>query len=85
MGYLCCVVEALALAVNIFFMTSESFKAIILKLKVFYAKREKRILRTKHLRSRAKGNVKRRRRNKRRVQKKQVNDYGLEVDERIEQ
>ncbi len=56
MGYLCCVVEALALAVNILFITTESLKAFILKIKVCYAKSEKRILRTKYLRSRAKGN-----------------------------
>jgi hypothetical protein len=38
MGYFCCVLEALALAVNICLITTESFKAIILELKVFYAK-----------------------------------------------
>ncbi len=85
MGYFCCSVEALALAVNIFFITTESLKAIILKLRVFYAKSEKRIMRTKYLRSRAKGNVKRRRRNKRWAKQKQVNYYGVEVDVLIEQ
>jgi hypothetical protein len=73
MGYFCCVVEALALAVNIFFILTESLKAIILILRVFYAKSEMRIMRTKHFRSRAKGNVKRKRRNKRRAKLKQVN------------
>ena len=43
MGYFCCVVEAFALAINIFFITTESIKTIILKLRVFYAKSEKKI------------------------------------------
>jgi hypothetical protein len=80
MGYFCCVVEALALALSIFFIMSESLKAIILKVRIWFAKSEKRKLRIKYLRARARGNVMRRRRN-RRAKRKQINDYGFELDE----
>jgi hypothetical protein len=81
MGYFCCVVEVLALVINMYFIIRGSLKAIILKVRVCWAKSEKRISRTKHLRSRAKCNVMRRRRNKRRIKQKELNDYGFELDE----
>jgi hypothetical protein len=70
MGYFCCVMESLALAVNILFIIGESLKAIIIKLRVCFAKNEKRILRTKYLKSRANGNVIRKRKNRLRAKKK---------------
>ena len=39
MGYFCCVVEALALAVNILLILTESLRSIILIMKVWFAKR----------------------------------------------
>jgi hypothetical protein len=47
-----------------------------------FAKSEKRKLRIKYLRARAKGNVMRRRRNRRTAKRKQINDYGFELDEK---
>jgi hypothetical protein len=82
MGFFCCVVEALALALSILFIIRESLKSIILKLRIWFAKSEKRKLRIKYLRARAKGNVMRRRRNRRKAKRKQINDYGFELDEK---
>ena len=76
MGYFCCVVEALALAFNLFLMMSESLSSIILKMRVWFAKRKLPIERSEHLRERAKGRFLRRERNRERANRK--HDYGYE-------
>ena len=78
MGYFCCVVEALALAGNLWLILSSSVKGMILKIRVWFAKRHKAKWRPQHLRKRAKGRVLRRRRNKARA--KIIWDYGYEEE-----
>ena len=78
MGYFCCVVEAIALAGNLWLILSSSIKVMILKIRVWFAKRHKAKWRPQHLRKRAKGRVLRRRRNKARA--KIIWDYGYEEE-----
>lgn len=67
MGYFCCIVEALALAINLWLIMSSSIRGAILKVKIFFAKKHLSKWRLCHLRERAKGRVLRRRRNKKRA------------------
>ena len=78
MGYFCCVVEAIVLAGNLWLILSSSIKVMILKIRVWFAKRHKAKWRPQHLRKRAKGRVLRRRRNKARA--KIIWDYGYEEE-----
>ena len=65
-GYFCCVVEALALTINLWLIMSNSIKVVILKVRIFFARKHLSGWRKLHLRKRAKGRVLRKRRNKRR-------------------
>ena len=70
-GYFCCLVEALALAFNIWRIMSKSIGGIIIKVRLYFAKKHKSLWRMLHLRERAKGNLIRKRRQRRRNKRKQ--------------
>ena len=85
MGYFCCVVEALALAVNIWLIMGSSIRGMIAKIKIWFAKRHKAKWRPKHLRSRAKGRVLRKRRNKKRAKMQWNYRFGSFFEEEVEE
>ena len=60
-GYVSCIIVGTHLLANLFFITGNTIKLLILKVRVCFATSEKRKMRTKNLRSRAKGRVLRRR------------------------
>lgn len=83
LGYVSCIIVGSHLLANLFFITINTMKLLILILRVRFATSDKQIMRRKYLRSRAKGNVMRRRNRKNRKQEKQkqINDYGFKLDE----
>ena len=62
MGYFCCFVEALALAINLWLIMSNSIGGVLIKVRLYFAKKHKSLWRALHLRKRAKGRVLRKRR-----------------------
>jgi hypothetical protein len=74
-------VEALALVVNLWLIMSNSIRGVIMKVRIFFAKRHLSKWRMLHLRERAKGRVLRKRRNKKRAKKISKYDYGSELEE----
>ena len=85
LGYVSCIIVCSHLLANLFFILRNTIMIFIIKVRVLFAKRGKKKMRVKHLRSRAKGNVMRRRRKRRHAKRKQIIDYCVEVDEEIEQ
>ena len=83
LGYVSCIIVGSHLLANLFFITINTMKLLILILRVRFATSDKQIMRRKYLRSRAKGNVMRRRNRKNRKQEKQkqINDYEFKLDE----
>ena len=62
MGYFCCIVEAAALFANLWLIMSSNIKSVILKARVFFAKRHLTKSRDRFLRPRAIGKLLRRER-----------------------
>ena len=67
LGYVSCIIVGTHLLANLFFITGNTIKLLILKVRVRFAQNKKKKMRSKHIRSRAKGMVCRRRRNRRRA------------------
>ena len=83
-GYVSCIIVCSHLLANLFFILRKTIMLFIIKVRVLFAKRGKKKMRSKSLRSRAKGNVMRRRRKRRHAKRRQIFDYCVEVDEEIE-
>ena len=56
-GYFCCIVEAFALAANLYLIIFSSIKGAILRIKIWYAKRDLMKGKTEHQKERAKGKL----------------------------
>lgn len=69
LGYVSCIIVGTHLIANLFFITRNTIKLLILKARVRFALNKKKKMRSKHIRSRAKGMVYRRRRNRRRAKR----------------
>ena len=78
MGYFCCVVEAFALAANLWLIMSSSVKGAIFKARVYFSKKAMTKERELHLKERAKGKLLRKFRQQER--QKIPWDYGYEDD-----
>lgn len=74
MGYFCCFVEAFALAANLWLIMMTSVRATIFKVRVWFAKRHLNREKISLFRPRAKANVLRRRRNRKRTYKDWVDE-----------
>ena len=84
LGYVSCIIVGTHLLTNLFFITSNTIKLVILNFRVMFAKSHMNKSRIENFRSRAKSRVLRRRRNKKRARQNIVDDYRVEVDVRIE-
>ncbi len=57
MGYFCCFVEAFSLAVNMWLIMRSSARSLILRVRIWFAKKDLSLMQVKCLRARAKGKV----------------------------
>ena len=78
MGYICCLLEAAALAVNLWLILLSNVKGVIYEARLWFAKRHMSRWRIRFLRARAKGMVLRSRRARERATREW--DYGYEDD-----